>query len=188
MVVETRGGRLEMRVQEHRMDILQTHHEQQRSKMDKRGNGCRREPALSKQSATDSLTRMSGAIGLFCCVIGKPAKQISLVEVGRHEVWGSMKDAIKEKKKNKFPDVDADTLDLWKVRLCAISHVVAQLLPIQKVTIGRSRLSLSESEDFLKSVTTKNLLHPIDSLSTDLNVLPDDHINNTTRYQRFNCQ
>ena len=36
-----------------------------------------------------------------------------------------MKDAIKEKK-NDFDDIAADTLDLWKVRHCAISHVVAQ--------------------------------------------------------------
>jgi hypothetical protein len=71
---------------------------------------------------------------------------------------------------------DADTLDLWKVRYCAINHVFAQI-PTQKVAIGRSQRFLLESEDFLKSVTATNPLDPIDSL-TELNVpLPIDHIN-----------
>jgi len=68
---------------------------------------------------------MSGTIDLFCWVIGTPAKQIFPIKVGFHEVWGSVKDAIKEKKKNGFAGIDADTLDLWKVRHCtSISHVV----------------------------------------------------------------
>jgi hypothetical protein len=71
--------------------------------------------------------------------------------------WGSVKDAIKEKKKNEFTVTDADTLDLWKVRRCAIRLYVVAQPPIQKVTIGCSKLSLLESEDFLKSITTKNL-------------------------------
>jgi hypothetical protein len=117
---------------------------------------------------------MSGTITLFCWVINTPIDQIFPVEVGHDEIWGNVKDAIKEKKKNEFADIDADTLKLWKVRHCAISHVVAQL-PIQKVTIGRSQLSFLESEDFLKSVTTKNPLDPIDSLSTEFNIpVPDD--------------
>lgn len=35
-----------------------------------------------------------------------------------------MKDVIKEKKKNEFADIDAKTLDLWKVRHYAITHIV----------------------------------------------------------------
>ena len=119
---------------------------------------------------------MSGTITLFCWVIDTPTKQIFPVEIARDELWCSVKNAIKERKEPEFNDIDADTLDLWKVCHCAINHVVAQL-PIQKVTIGRSKLSCLESEDFLKSVTTKNPLDPIDSLSTDLNdPLSDDHI------------
>ena len=87
-----------------------------------------------------------------------------------------MKDKIKEKKKNEFADIDADTLDLWKVCHCAISHVV-MLLPIQKVTIGDSQWSRLESEDYLKSVMAANLLNPIGPLSGDLNdPLFEDHI------------
>jgi hypothetical protein len=122
---------------------------------------------------------MSGTImtTLFCWVIGTPTKQIFPVEIEPDKLWGHVKDAIKEKKKPEFDDIAADTFDLWKVRHCATSHVVAQF-PIQKVTIGRSKLSLLESENFLKSVTTKNPLHSIDSLSTKFNdPVPDNPIN-----------
>jgi hypothetical protein len=67
---------------------------------------------------------MSGTITLLCWVIDTPIKQIFPVEIGFDKLWGNVKDAIKEKKKNEFADIDADTLDLWKVRHCAISHVV----------------------------------------------------------------
>src|SRR6266545_4865712 len=112
---------------------------------------------------------------LFCWVIHMPTDQIFLVKVNHNDVWGTVKDAIKEKKKPEFDDIAADTLKLWKVRHCAISHIVAQL-PIQKVTIGRSQHSLLESEDFLKTVTATNPLDPVKPLSTEFNVpLPDDH-------------
>jgi hypothetical protein len=120
---------------------------------------------------------MSGTIMLLCWVIGTPIDQIFTVDIGNDVVWDKVKDAIKEKKKSEFDDIAANTLKLWKVRHCAISRVVAQL-PIQKVTIGRSQLFMLESEDFLKSVTATNPLHPIESLSTVLNdPLADGHIN-----------
>ena len=132
---------------------------------------------LSKQLSTDSLVTMSGTITLFCWVINTPTDQIFPVKVVHDVVWGNVKDSIKEKKTNEFADIDADTLKLWKVRHCAISHVVAQL-PIQKVTIGHSQRSLLESDDFLKEVTAKEPLNPIGPLSADLNhPVPDDRIN-----------
>jgi hypothetical protein len=131
----------------------------------------------SKQSSTD-LATMSGTIMLSCWVIGTPVgKQTFTVRVRHDDVWDAVKDAIKEKKKPEFDDIAADTLDLWKVRHCAISHVVAQLL-IQKVTIGRSQRSLLESKDYLNSVIATYPLDPIGPLSTDFNQpAPDDHIN-----------
>ena len=120
---------------------------------------------------------MSETVRLFCWVLNTPIDQIFAVDVGHDEIWGSVKDVIKEKKEPDFNDIAADTLHLRKVRYCAISHVVAQL-PIQKVTIGRSQRSLLESEDFLKSVTATKPLDPIGSLSTEFKApLPDDHIN-----------
>ena len=96
---------------------------------------------------------MSGTIiSLYCWVIGTPATKIFTIKIEYDETWGNVKDAIKEEEKNDFADIDADTLDLWKVRQCVISHIVAQI-PIQKVTIDRSRL---ESEDFWKSVMVTN--------------------------------
>jgi hypothetical protein len=131
----------------------------------------------SKQSSTD-LATMSGTIMLSCWVIGTPVgKQIFTVRVRHDGVWHDVKKAIKEEKKVDFNDIDADTLDLWKVRHCAISRVVAQL-PIQKATIHGSQRSLLESEGFLQTVTTTNPLDPIDSLSTEFKVpLPDGHVN-----------
>jgi len=67
---------------------------------------------------------MSGTITLFCWVIHTPTDQIFPVKVNHDDVWGAVKDEIKEKKKNEFVDIDADTLKLWKVRHCALSHVV----------------------------------------------------------------
>ena len=66
------------------------------------------------------LFTMSGTITLFCWVTGTPTKHIFPVKVRPDEIWGSVKDAIKEKKKVEFNDIDADTLDLWKVCHCAI--------------------------------------------------------------------
>ena len=68
---------------------------------------------------------MSGTvITLFCWVLGSPTKQIFPVEIEPDKLWGHVKNAIKEKKKNEFADIDADTLELWKVGHCAIGHVV----------------------------------------------------------------
>ena len=69
---------------------------------------------------------MSGTImtTLLCWVIGTPTKQTFPVEIEPDKLWGHVKDAIKEEKKNEFADIDADVLDLWKVLHCGISHVV----------------------------------------------------------------
>jgi hypothetical protein len=69
---------------------------------------------------TMTMGPMSGVITLPCWIIESHTKQIFLVEIGRDKMWGSVKDAIKEKKKPEFDDIAADTLDLWKVRQCVI--------------------------------------------------------------------
>ena len=77
----------------------------------------------SKQLSTNSLTTMS-VTTLFCWVIDTPIKQIFPVKIGHNEVWGTLKIEIKAMKKPEFDDIAANTLDLWKVCHCAISHVV----------------------------------------------------------------
>jgi len=57
-------------------------------------------------------------MSINCWVINTPIEQIFPVEIGHNRTWGSVKDMIKEKKKPAFDDIAADTLDLWKVRLC----------------------------------------------------------------------
>jgi len=66
----------------------------------------------------------SETITLFCWVIGTPTTQIFPVDVEPNKRWGHAKMAIKKAKKPEFDDIAADTLELWKVRHCAISHVV----------------------------------------------------------------
>jgi len=61
---------------------------------------------------------------LLCWVIGTPTKQTFAVKVGHDDIWDTVKDVIKKKVKPEFDDIAASTLDLWKVRRCAISHLV----------------------------------------------------------------
>ena len=63
---------------------------------------------------------------LICWVIGTPTDQIFPIQIGSDSIWGVVKNAIKEDQKPEFDDIAAKTLKLWKVRHCAISHVVAQ--------------------------------------------------------------
>jgi hypothetical protein len=52
---------------------------------------------------------------LLCWVMDTPSHKNFPVNIKNDAIWGGVKDAIKEKKKNEFADIDADTLDLWKV-------------------------------------------------------------------------
>ena len=113
-------------------------------------------------------------------MIHTSTNRIFPLEIGPDELWCNVKDAIKEKKKNEFADIDAATLNLWKVRHCAVSHVVMLNSQFERSPSGisRSQLSLLESDDFLEKVMAKNPLHPIDFLSKDLNdQLSDNDIN-----------
>jgi hypothetical protein len=56
----------------------------------------------------------SGLLSLNCWVHGDKSKYVFLVEIAGHKNVGALKDTIKDKKKQ-FKDVDADTLELWKV-------------------------------------------------------------------------
>ena len=58
------------------------------------------------------------SIRLPCWVIGTATTQTFSVKVERDGDWHSVKDEIRERKKNDFADIDADSLQLWKVRHC----------------------------------------------------------------------
>jgi hypothetical protein len=73
---------------------------------------------------------MSSTITLLCWVIDTPTKQIFPIEVGHDAIWGKVKRAIKKEKEPEFDGIAADTLNLWKVRHCAISHVLMLNSPI----------------------------------------------------------
>ncbi len=77
---------------------------------------------------------MSETITLLCWVLNTPINRIFPVKVGHDEIWGTVKGAIKEKKKPEFDDIAANTLDLWKVCHCAITHVVMLNSQFQRST------------------------------------------------------
>jgi hypothetical protein len=67
---------------------------------------------------------MSERVKLYCWVIDTPIEEIFWVKVLHNEDWSAVKDEIKEEMKPQFDDIAASTLRLWKVRHCAIGHVV----------------------------------------------------------------
>ena len=62
-----------------------------------------------------SFPQPSTAIRLFCWVQGDEAKQRFPISVASTETVGELREMIKKKKENTFREVDADTLNLWKV-------------------------------------------------------------------------
>jgi hypothetical protein len=59
---------------------------------------------------------MSGNLELNCWVLGDDYNRTFPVKIANNETVAALKKAIKEEKKRAFLDVDADSLDLWKVR------------------------------------------------------------------------
>ena len=92
-------------------------------------------------------------------------KRIFPVEIGRDKIWGSVKDAIKEKKKPEFDDIAADILDLWKVRQCVIRNMSIIIMP-------------TDSQDHRRSFPTSG--------SLDIKgVLEEHHRHRPTRPHKF---
>ncbi len=62
-----------------------------------------------------SFPQPSPAIRLFCWVQGDEAKQRFELQIASTETVSGLRKAIKKEKENTFREVDADTLNLWKV-------------------------------------------------------------------------
>ena len=58
---------------------------------------------------------MSGTLDLFCWVQGESHSHAFSVEIPETKTVSALREAIKEKKKVTFKNVDADALTLWKV-------------------------------------------------------------------------
>jgi hypothetical protein len=58
---------------------------------------------------------MSDQITLFCWVIDSSSTVPFSVDISASKTVDGLKNAIKKKKSNKFGDIDADALTLWKV-------------------------------------------------------------------------
>ena len=63
-----------------------------------------------------SLPQPSTMIRLFCLVQGDEAGQHFPINIAITETVGELREMIKKKKEHAFRGVDADTLNLWKVR------------------------------------------------------------------------
>jgi hypothetical protein len=60
---------------------------------------------------------MSRTLELNCLVLGDDSSNIFPVKIESTESVGTLKDAIKEKKQERFKSVDADSIVLWKVSI-----------------------------------------------------------------------
>jgi hypothetical protein len=81
-------------------------------------------------------------LDLDCLVLGNPPSVIT-VKILDNEKVTALKESIKEKKRNDFQSVDADTLDLWKVSDFDYSTSLRQLSTTQG--FHSHRTSLAES-------------------------------------------
>jgi len=85
------------------------------------------------------------------------------VEIDREKSVGALKDAIKDKKRNRLHDIDADSLDLWRV-----SKQIAHSLPLINSQVS---IPPEDHDDVLpkiqdpQSIVGARKLHPTDLLS-----------------------
>jgi hypothetical protein len=61
---------------------------------------------------------MSDMLCLNCWVLGDDPQRVFSVKIAKSETIDALKKAVKEEKKNAFFNLDADSLDLWKVSRC----------------------------------------------------------------------
>ena len=99
----------------------------------------RRPSAVSNAGSSQDRSSID-ILELNCCVIDEKEPRVFQVEIARSKTISALKKAIKEEKKKSLQDVDADTLDLWKV-----SFFDLQLT---------NKVSNAESSSRLRSPTT----------------------------------
>jgi len=58
---------------------------------------------------------MSNTLELNCWVLGDDPRSVFPVEIASSKTVGFLKEAIKDKTKCAFDDIDAKSLNLWKV-------------------------------------------------------------------------
>ena len=103
---------------------------------------------------------------LNCWVLGDDSTRIFPVKIDRDENIGTLKDAIKEKKKPAFDHITADSLDVWNVSIPidGDTNLQAQVKNL-KVLDTRSLLPVQKLSDIFRNVVEK-YLHVIVRTST----------------------
>ena len=73
---------------------------------------------------------------LNCWVLGDPSDRIFPVEIAANKSVGTLKDAIKHKKKPAFDHIPADTLVLWRVSIHDVHNLPENISDVQGVKEG----------------------------------------------------
>jgi hypothetical protein len=100
-------------------------------------------------SPTTSLAsnNMSDMLNLNCWLLGDDPRRVIPVEIAKTKTVGGLKKAIKGEKMHAFDGIDADLLDLWKVREIGASYANVDYLILCKVEID-----LKKDQKLLKTI------------------------------------
>jgi Crinkler effector protein N-terminal domain len=70
---------------------------------------------------------MSDTITIICLVQGQSTQQAFAIDIDKTKLISHLKDRIKEKKQNDYCDIDADSLELWKVNIPSDDATIQEL-------------------------------------------------------------
>ena len=101
---------------------------------------------------------MAATLQLNCLVFGDDITQVFPIKIANTESVGTLKDAIKDKKKPVLDHVTADSLALWKVSVPANRHL-QQTLSAVNLTDETSLLSVDDLFDVFSDAPRHKHLH-----------------------------
>jgi hypothetical protein len=92
---------------------------------------------------------MSNTLELNCWVLGDDPSRVFAVEIASSKTVSFLKETIKDKKKRVFDDIDADSLNLWKV-----SNVTLRIrrIYVNNFVFRKVDINLRTNSDLLRSI------------------------------------
>jgi hypothetical protein len=100
---------------------------------------------------------MSATLQLNCWVFDDDVSQVFPVKIANTESVGTLRDAIKDKKKLSLHHVDSDALALWKVY--PVNHNLQQSLANLDLTDETSLSSVDDLVELFSEVPPRKHLH-----------------------------
>jgi len=101
---------------------------------------------------------MSATLQLNCWVFDDDVSQVFPVKIANTESVGTLRDAIKDKKKLSLHHVDSDALALWKVSF-PVNHNLQQSLANLDLTDETSLSSVDDLVELFSEVPPRKHLH-----------------------------